>query len=46
MLDIFDLAIIASLIAAIVFVIKEKEKHALISFIIMLALMLIKKLYV
>lgn len=45
MLDIFDLAIIASLIAAIVFVIKEKEKKALISFIIMLALMLIKKLY-
>ena len=42
MLDIYDFGIIASLIAAIVFVIKEQEKKALISFIILLAIMVLK----
>ncbi len=45
MIDIFDIGIIISLVAAIVFVIKEKEKESLLSFIILLALMLIKRLY-
>jgi len=42
MIDIFDFGIIVSLITAIVFIIKEKEKKSLIAIIVMLAFMVLK----
>lgn len=42
MIDIYGIGIIISAIVTIVFLIKEEEKKALISFIMFLAIMLLK----